>query len=257
MTLRANAPDTVGRGTPDAQPEARCPASAINRRIMPQTAELGSRRKEGSYRDGRRERRLVGGEPPPRAWVPLVTALRWCRRTRAGGPGRSARAGRPAAREPWRPPPRTPRETGSLGCAAAGAAGHRPARLLHEVACVASTTACWLSLSGAIPACGPAALGGVGGDGREAGAGAAGRVAPLRGPACAIRSPGSVARRRVSRVPGWAPVARRPRAVFAGRGAVADADLMKAGWYRADDRRSRAAETRVGADGPASRMQRA
>ena len=47
------------------------------------------------------------------------------------------------------------------------------------------------------------------------------------------------------------------RCPFAGRGAVADADLMKAGWYRADDRRFRAAEARVWADGPASRMQRA
>jgi hypothetical protein len=81
------------------------------------------------------------------------------------------------------------RETGSLGSAAAGAAGHRPARLLHEVACLPSMNARLLSSSSAIPAYGPAAFGGVDGDGREAGAGAASRVAPRRGPVCAIRSP--------------------------------------------------------------------
>jgi hypothetical protein len=88
------------------------------------------------------------------------------------------------------------------------------ARLLHEVAYLASTTACWLSLTRAVPACEPAAFGGVDGDGREAGAGAASRVAPMRGPVCAIRSPGPVARRRVSRVPGWAPRAQCPCASF-------------------------------------------
>jgi hypothetical protein len=108
------------------------PRAMIYRRIM----HLGSQRKERSYRS----RRSAARPGPP----PASRGDRCCGCQRG---------------------------TGSPGSAADGAAGHRPARLLHEVTCLASMTACWLSLSGAIPACGPAAFGGVDGDGREAGAG--------------------------------------------------------------------------------------
>jgi hypothetical protein len=72
-------------------------------------------------------------EPARRAWVLLLTALRWCWRRSAWSPGRSARgpARRRRAEASWGP--------GLPGITAAGAAGHRGHALVFgTAACVAS-----------------------------------------------------------------------------------------------------------------------
>jgi hypothetical protein len=72
-------------------------------------------------------------EPARRAWVLLLTALRWCWRRSAWSPGRPARvpARRRRAEASWGP--------GLPGITAAGAAGHRGHALVFgTAACVAS-----------------------------------------------------------------------------------------------------------------------
>ena len=143
-----------------------------------------------------------------RAWVLLLTALRWCWRRSAWSPGRPTRG--PArcrrAEASWGP--------GLPGITAAGllviAGTHWCLGRLHAwrrrllVAKLVRSYSCALA-SGSWrrrwrwP-----------GGSRRVGS----HIASMRGPVCAIRSPGSAACRRVCRIPGWAPRAQPPCAVL-------------------------------------------
>jgi len=113
------------------------------------------------------------------------------------GPSRPAthsgtpRAGpAPASGNSWEP--------GSPGIVAAGAAGHRGhALVLGTAASMAAAATCWLSSSAAV-SCARTSRSWRRrsrwpGSSRQVGS----HVASMRGPVCAIRSPGSAARRRV------------------------------------------------------------
>ena len=142
-------------------------------------------------------------EPARRAWVLLLTALRWCWRRSAWSPGR--RAGQPGAGElklAGDPDCLGSRRLGLLviagthWCLGRLHAWRRRllvAKLVRSYSC-ALTSGSWRR-RWRWP-----------GDPRRVGS----HIASMRGPVCAIRSPGSAACRRVCRIPGWAPRAQRP-----------------------------------------------